>query len=59
VRMTDELRALCATYPDHAEFFQACADKLDEARRWKQAWIETEIKNEQLTRELEVLRLNR
>jgi hypothetical protein len=57
--MTDELRTLCFTYPGHAEFFEACADKLEEARRWKLAWIETEVKNEQLTRELEVLRLNR
>jgi len=59
VKMTDELRTLCFTYPGHAEFFEACADKLEEARRWKLAWIETEVKNEQLTRELEVLRLNR
>jgi hypothetical protein len=54
--MTDELRALSARYPEHTEFLQACADKLDESRQWKLAWIQSELRNEALTRELELLR---
>lgn len=56
MKMSDELRALSARYPEHTEFLQACADKLDESRQWKLAWIQSELRNEALTRELELLR---
>jgi hypothetical protein len=54
--MTDELRSLGSRYPEHAEFLAACADKLEESRQWKLAWIQSELRNEALTRELELLR---
>jgi hypothetical protein len=59
VKTTDELRALCALYPKHADLLESCATKLEEARQWKLAWAQAELKNDQLTRELEMLRLNR
>jgi len=54
--MTDELRSLGSLYPEHAEFLAACADKLEESRQWRIAWIQSELRNEQLTQELELLR---
>jgi hypothetical protein len=59
VKTTDELRALCELYPKHADFLESCATKLEEARQWKLAWAQAELKNDQLTRELELIRLNR
>lgn len=54
--MSDELRSLGSRYPEHAEFLAACADKMDDSRDWKLAWTQSELRNEALTRELELLR---
>lgn len=56
--MSDQLRTLAALMPEHTEFLGACADKMDDSRQWKLAWIRAEIEKEQLTRELELLRLS-
>jgi hypothetical protein len=56
--MSDQLRTLAALMPEHTEFLEACADKMDDSRQWKLAWIRAETEKEQLTRELELLRLS-
>jgi hypothetical protein len=56
MKLSDQLRALATAIPDHAPLLTACADKLEESRQWKLAWTQAELRNEQLTQELKLLR---
>jgi hypothetical protein len=55
MKLSDQLRALAPTLPEHGPLLTACADMLDQSRHWKLAWAEAELKCEQLTRELNAL----
>jgi hypothetical protein len=59
MKLSDNLRYL-ADFPSHAPIapiLQTAADKLDDSHLWRDAWMRSEKRVEELTSELERLRL--
>jgi len=59
MKLSDNLRYL-ADFPSHAPIapiLQSAADKLDDSHLWRDAWMRSEKRVEELTSELERLRL--
>lgn len=59
MKLSDQLRYL-ADFPSHtpiAPILTAAADKLDDSHLWRDAWMASEKRVEELTRELDRLRL--
>lgn len=58
MKLSDQLRYL-ADFPSHAPIapvLTAAADKLDDSHLWREAWMRSEKRVEELTRELDAVR---
>jgi hypothetical protein len=56
MKLTEELRAIKETYPEIEELLEAAAQRLEDQRLWREAWLNAENKVELLTSQLVVLR---
>ena len=59
MKLTEELRAIKDAYPAIEELLEAAAQRLEDQRLWREAWLNAENKVELLTSELSMLRLRR
>jgi hypothetical protein len=59
MKLTEELRAIKDAYPAIEELLKAAAQRLEDQRQWRGAWLNAENKVELLTSELSMLRLRR
>lgn len=58
MKLIEELRALAEVAPEkHRAVLQAVAERLEEQRMWRQAWLDAENRVEVLTQSLDELRL--
>ena len=56
MRLQEELRAVKEVYPAIAEVLEAAAQRIEDQRLWRKAWLNAENKVELLTSELSMLR---
>jgi hypothetical protein len=56
MKLTEELRAIKEVYPAVEELLEAAAQRLEDQRLWREAWLNAENKVELLTSQLVVLR---
>lgn len=56
MKLREELRAVKETYPAIADLLEAAAQRIEEQRQWRDAWLKAERKVELLTSELSMLR---
>jgi hypothetical protein len=59
MKLTEELRAIKGIYPAIEDLLEAAAQRIEDQRLWREAWLETENKVELLTGQLVVLRSTR
>lgn len=56
MKLIEELRAIKEVYPAVEELLEAAAQRLEDQRLWREAWLNAENKVELLTNQLVVLR---
>jgi hypothetical protein len=56
MKLQEELRAVKEVYPAIAELLEAAAQKIEDQRLWREAWLNAENKVELLTGQLVVIR---
>lgn len=56
MKLHDELRAVKKGFPALAEMLEAAAQRIEDQRQWRDAWLRTEKEVELLTSELSVLK---
>jgi hypothetical protein len=56
MKLIEELRAVKEVYPAVEELLEAAAQRLEDQRLWREAWLNAENKVELLTSQLVVLR---
>jgi hypothetical protein len=56
MKLTEELRAIKEVYPAVEELLEAAAQRIEDQRLWRKAWLNAENKVELLTSELSMLR---
>jgi hypothetical protein len=56
MKLREELRAVKDVYPAIAELLEAAAQRIEEQRQWRDAWLKAEKKVELLTSELNVIK---
>lgn len=56
MKLREELRAVKDVYPAIAELLEAAAQRIEEQRQWRDAWLKAENKVELLTSELNVIK---
>jgi hypothetical protein len=56
MKLIEELRAIKGVYPAVEELLEAAAQRLEDQRLWREAWLNAENKVELLTEQLVVLR---
>jgi hypothetical protein len=56
MNLREELRAVKDIYPAIADLLEAAAQRLEDQRLWREAWLNAENKVELLTSQLVVLR---
>jgi hypothetical protein len=56
MKLQEELRAVKEVYPAIAEVLEAAAQRIEDQRLWRKAWLNAENKVELLTSELSMLR---
>lgn len=56
MKLREELRAVKDVYPAIADLLEAAAQRIEEQRQWRDAWLKAEKKVELLTSELSMLR---
>jgi hypothetical protein len=56
MKLTEELRAIKEVYPAVEGLLEAAAQRLEDQRLWREAWLNAENKVELLTSELSMLR---
>jgi hypothetical protein len=56
MKLTEELRAIKEIYPAVEELLEAAAQRLEDQRLWREAWLNAENKVKLLTSQLVVLR---
>jgi len=54
--LTEELRAIKGVYPAIEDLLEAAAQRIEDQRQWRDAWLKAENKVELLTSELSMLR---
>jgi len=59
MKLQEELRAIKSVYPAIEELLEAAAQRIEDQRHWREAWLKTEKKVELLTSELSMLRSSR
>ena len=57
MKLREELRSVKEVFPAIAEMLEAAAQRIEDQRQWRDAWLDAEKRVELLTRELDVLRL--
>jgi hypothetical protein len=55
MKLTEELRAIKGVYPEIEDLLEAAAQRIEDQRLWREAWLEAENKVELLTGQLVVL----
>jgi len=58
MKLQEELRSVKEVFPAIASLLEASAQRIEDQRLWREAWLNAEKKVELLTRELDVLRLS-
>ena len=56
MKVTEELRSMMESFPFMADLLEAAAQRIEDQRLWRGAWLEAESRVELLTREINVLR---
>ena len=56
MKLREELRAVKEIYPAIEYLLEAAAQRIEDQRLWREAWIKSEKEVELLTSELDVLR---
>jgi predicted kinase len=56
MKLREELRAVKDVYPAIADLLEAAAQRIEEQRQWRDAWLKAEKKVELLTSELNVIK---
>lgn len=56
MKLQEELRAVKEAYPAIGYLLEAAAQRLEDQRLWREAWLNAEKKVELLTSELDMLR---
>jgi hypothetical protein len=56
MKLQEELRAVKEVYPAIAQVLEAAAQRIEDQRLWREAWLNAENKVELLTSQLVVLR---
>ena len=56
MKLQEELRSVKEVFPAIKELLEAAAQRIEDQRLWREAWLNTEKKVELLTSELNVLR---
>ena len=56
MKLREELRAVKEIYPAIEYLLEAAAQRIEDQRLWREAWLDAEKRVELLTRELDVLR---
>lgn len=56
MKLTEELRAVREMYPAIEYLLEAAAQRIEDQRLWREAWLNAEKKVELLTSELDMLR---
>jgi len=56
MKLQEELRSVKEVFPAIKELLEAAAQRIEDQRLWRKAWLNTEKKVELLTSELNVLR---
>jgi hypothetical protein len=57
MKLQEELRSVKEVFPAIDHLLEAAAQRIEDQRLWREAWIKSEKEVELLTRELDVLRL--
>ena len=55
MKLQEELRSVKEVFPAIAEMLEAAAQRIEDQRQWRDAWLDAEKRVELLTRELDVL----
>lgn len=58
MKLSDELRSVKGVFPAIEHLLEAAAQRIEDARQWKAAWIAAENQVDLLTKELEQVRLH-
>jgi hypothetical protein len=56
MKLQEELRSVKEVFPFIKELLEAAAQRIEDQRLWREAWLNAEKKVELLTSELDVLR---
>ena len=56
MKLQEELRSMKESFPFMEELLEAAAQRIEDQRLWREAWLNAEKKVELLTSELDVLR---
>lgn len=56
MKLAEELRAVKDVYPAIADLLEAAAQRIEDQRQWRDAWLKAERKVELLTSEQNLLR---
>ena len=56
MKLQEELRSVREVFPFIEELLEAAAQRIEDQRLWREAWLNAEKKVELLTSELDVLR---
>jgi hypothetical protein len=57
MKLHEELRSVKEVFPHIENLLEAAAQRIEDQRLWREAWIKSEKEVELLTSELDVLRL--
>ena len=57
MKLQEELRSVKEVFPYLKDLLEAAAQRIEDQRLWRAAWLNAEKRVELLTRELDVLRL--
>jgi hypothetical protein len=57
MKLQEELRSVKEVFPAIDHLLEAAAQRIEDQRLWREAWLKSEKEVELLTRELDVLRL--
>lgn len=58
MKLQEELRSVKEVFPAIASLLEAAAQRIEDQKLWREAWLNAEKKVELLTSELDVLRLS-
>lgn len=59
MKLREELRSVKEVFPAIAEMLEAAAQRIEDQRQWREAWLSAEKRVDELTKELDVLRSRR